>query len=62
MSQNKQPDLFHKDIQPDLLEVQPAVGYRPEPDEVRRDLHRMLAGDRKALQDHLSADEQMVAG
>ena len=48
MSLNKQPDLFQKDIQPDLLEDQPAVAYRPEPDEVRRDLHRMLAEARAA--------------
>jgi hypothetical protein len=48
MALNRQPDLFLKDIQPDLLEDQPAQAYRADPDEVRRELHAMLAQARAA--------------
>ncbi|HXC56645.1 MAG TPA: hypothetical protein VNU97_15205 [Rhizomicrobium sp.] len=48
MALNRQPDLFAKDIQPDLLEDQPAQAYRADPDKVRRELNRMLAEARAA--------------
>ncbi|HEX4302031.1 MAG TPA: hypothetical protein VHZ78_04520 [Rhizomicrobium sp.] len=43
MALNRQPDLFLKDIQPDMLEDQPAQAYRADPDKVRAELNRMLA-------------------
>ncbi|HEY0105940.1 MAG TPA: hypothetical protein VGB91_07630 [Rhizomicrobium sp.] len=48
MAYNRQPDLFRTEVQPDLLEDQPAQAYRADPDEVRRDLLRMLAEARAA--------------
>lgn len=47
MIQNRQPDLFLPD-DPDLFEDRPPVVYRADPDEVRADLHRMLAEARAA--------------
>jgi hypothetical protein len=49
MAYNKQPDLFLPDVQPDLIEDRPAQAYRADPDEVRRDLLRML-GEARAAQ------------
>ncbi len=43
---NRQPDLFLSDEQPEL--DQPARAYHADPDEVRADLHRMLAEARAA--------------
>jgi hypothetical protein len=48
MALNRQPDLFRKDVQPDMLEDQPAQEYRADPDTVRKELHRMLAEARAA--------------
>jgi len=48
MALNRQPDLFHSDPQPDLLEDRPEHVYRADPDEVRRDLMRLLAQARAA--------------
>lgn len=48
MALNRQPDLFHSDPQPDLLENRPEHVYRADPDEVRRDLLRLLAQARAA--------------
>lgn len=45
---SRQPDLFLKDIQPDLLEGQPAQAYRADPDTVRAELFKMLAEARAA--------------
>jgi hypothetical protein len=48
MALNRQPDLFLPDPQPDLLEDRPEHVYRADPDEVRRDLLRLLAEARAA--------------
>jgi hypothetical protein len=48
MAQNRQRDLFLPDDQPDLFEDRPPVVYRADPDDVRADLHRMLAEARAA--------------
>ena len=45
---SRQGDLFLVDIQPDLLEQQPAQAYRPKVDDVRRELLDMLAQARAA--------------
>ena len=42
MAPNRQPDLFQPDLQPELLEDRPEHVYRADPDEVRRDLTRLL--------------------
>lgn len=42
MALNRQPDLFLPDPQPELLEDRPERVYRADPDEVRRDLQRLL--------------------
>jgi hypothetical protein len=43
MALNRQPDLFLSDPQPELLEDRPEHVYCADPDEVRRDLLRLLA-------------------
>jgi len=44
-----QPDLFPMDEQSDLFgEDQPTPEYRPDPDKVRADLHKILAEARAA--------------
>ena len=48
MASNRQPDLFLSDPQPELLEDRPEHVYRADPDEVRRDLLRLLAEARAA--------------
>jgi hypothetical protein len=48
MALSRQPDLFLKDIQPELLEDQPAQAYRADPDEVRLELLKMLAETKAA--------------
>jgi hypothetical protein len=48
MAPNRQPDLFQPDLQPELLEDRPVHVYRADPDEVRRDLTRLLAQVRGA--------------
>ncbi|HTQ14310.1 MAG TPA: hypothetical protein VMH86_10580 [Rhizomicrobium sp.] len=48
MASNRQPDLFLSDPQPELLEDRPEHVYRADPDEVRRDLMRLLAQARAA--------------
>jgi len=48
MALNRQPDLFLSDAQPELLEDRPEHVYRADPDEVRRDLLRLLAEARAA--------------
>jgi hypothetical protein len=48
MARNRQPDLFLPDPQPELLEDRPEHVYRADPDEVRRDLMRLLAQARAA--------------
>jgi hypothetical protein len=48
MALNRQPDLFLSDPQPELLEDRPEHVYRADPEEVRRDLHRLLAQARAA--------------
>ncbi len=48
MALNRQHDLFHSDPQPELLEDRPEHVYRADPDEVRRDLTRLLAKVRGA--------------
>jgi hypothetical protein len=40
--------LFEPEAQPDLFGAQAAPAYRPDPDEVRARLHRMLAEERAA--------------
>ncbi|MEJ0028044.1 MAG: hypothetical protein WDN01_18620 [Rhizomicrobium sp.] len=48
MTFGRQLDLFRTEVQPGLLEDQPARAYRADPDEVRRDLHKVLAEARAA--------------
>lgn len=48
MALNRQPDLFLPDPQLELLEDRPEQVYRADPDEVRRDLLRLLAQARAA--------------
>lgn len=48
MTLNRQPDLFLKPVQPELLEDQPAQAYRADPDVVRREMLGMLAEARSA--------------
>src|SRR5689334_3056010 len=48
MALNRQPDLFLSDVQPELLEDRPEHVYTADPDEVRRDLMRLLAEARAA--------------
>ena len=48
MALNRQPDLFLTDPQPEMLEDRPEHVYRADPDEVRRDLLRLLAEARAA--------------
>jgi hypothetical protein len=48
MARNRQPDLFLSDAQPELLEDRAEHVYRADPDDVRRDLHRLLAQARAA--------------
>ncbi len=48
MALNRQPDLFLPDPPSDLLEDRPEHVYRADPDEVRRDLERLLSEARAA--------------
>jgi hypothetical protein len=48
MATKRQPDLFFSDPQPELLEDRPEHIYRADPDEVRRDLTRLLTQARTA--------------
>ncbi|HTT83877.1 MAG TPA: hypothetical protein VMF67_10380 [Rhizomicrobium sp.] len=48
MAINWPPDLFLSDPQPELLEDQPEHVYRADPEEVRRDLMRLLMQVRSA--------------
>jgi hypothetical protein len=48
MAINRQPDLFNSDPQPELLEDRTEHVYRADPDEIRRDLTRLLAQARAA--------------
>jgi hypothetical protein len=44
MASSRQRDLFHDDEQSDLLgEDFPTLEYRPDPDSVRAELHKILA-------------------
>jgi len=45
---SSQGDLFGQGAQPDLFGAEPAVAYRPDPDSVRRRLHKILAEARAA--------------
>ena len=44
----EQPDLFQSELHPDVLENRPAQAYRPDPEKVRRRLHKLLAEARAA--------------
>ncbi len=48
MSRPGQPDFFEEQRQPDLFGEQPTPVYRPDPDSVRRRLHKILAEARAA--------------
>ncbi|HEY2247502.1 MAG TPA: hypothetical protein VGH70_08685 [Bradyrhizobium sp.] len=49
MPSSRQPDLFHRDEQSDLLgEDVPTPEYRPDPDAVHAELHKILAEARAA--------------
>ncbi len=49
MASSRQPDLFHSDEQSNLFgEDSPTPEYRPDPDSVRADLHKILAEARAA--------------
>lgn len=47
MPSSRQPDLFRAD-EPELLEDRPEHVYRADPDDVRRELHALLAKARAA--------------
>jgi len=46
--QRQQPDFFEEEQQPDLFGEQAAPTYRPDPDSVRRRLHKILTEARTA--------------
>jgi hypothetical protein len=48
MALNRQPDFFLSDVQPELLEDRPEHVYTADPNEVRRDLLRLLGEARAA--------------
>jgi len=48
MARNDQLDLFDHDEPDDVLENRPTPVYRADPDEVRAELHQMLAEARAA--------------
>jgi hypothetical protein len=48
MASSRQGDLFGNDQQDDLFEDQPTPVYRADPDQVRADLHKILAEARAA--------------
>lgn len=48
MTSARQGDLFNEERQDDLFEDQPTPDYRPDPDEVRADLYKILAEARAA--------------
>ena len=48
MTSSRQRDLFQDDEQPELLDDQPTPEYRPDPDSVRAELHKILAEARAA--------------
>jgi len=59
MTRPTQPDLFGTDSQPELFDADAAPpAYRPDPDQVRARLHRILSEARAA--DHLPWDEDKV--
>jgi hypothetical protein len=48
MASGDDPDFFEEETQPDLFGAEPAPGYRPDPDKVRRRLEKILAEARAA--------------
>lgn len=48
MVSSRQGDLFNTERQDDLFEEQPTPSYRPDPDDVRADLYKILAEARAA--------------
>jgi hypothetical protein len=48
MARDGDPDFHEEETQPDLFGAEPAPAYRPDPDKVRRRLHRILAEARAA--------------
>ncbi len=48
MAPSDDPDRFEEEAQPDLFGAEPAPAYRPDPDSVRRRLHKILAEARAA--------------
>ena len=48
MASSRQRDLFQDDEQDDLFGEQPTPEYRPDPDSVRAELHKILAEARAA--------------
>ncbi len=48
MARSDQTDLFATDAQPDLFGAAEAADYRPDPDNVRAQLHGILAEARAA--------------
>jgi hypothetical protein len=74
MARKQQPDLFLADIQPELLEAQPAQAYRPDPETVRARLYIILGRGQDgadlalglnqgfALSHDLPSDEPLAAG
>ena len=48
MASSRQRDLFQDDEQTDLFGDQPTPEYRPDPDSVRAELHKILAEARAA--------------
>jgi hypothetical protein len=48
MSRTGQPKLFVTESQPDLFGAEPVPAYRPDPENVRSRLHKILAEARAA--------------
>jgi hypothetical protein len=48
MASSRQRDLFQDDEQTELFDEQPTPEYRPDPDSVRTELHKILAEARAA--------------
>jgi hypothetical protein len=48
MAQSVDPDDAPEEMQPDLFGAEPVPAYRPDPDKVRRRLHKILGEARAA--------------
>jgi hypothetical protein len=61
MARSSQPDLFEAEAQPELFEPGAAPpAYRPNPDQVRRRLHKILAEARASERIPWDRDKLLV--